>query len=81
MATVFQIYQHVENGGDGSVGVRNHPTYAEAQAADEAQPESWGESSVKTLTLKIMGGEIYYKRFNHVSNQYDWIKAEKVEEK
>jgi hypothetical protein len=57
----FILHYNVSNNGDGSASVHFHDNSEQAEAADEAQEEGWGESSASSLELQIQDGKIVRK--------------------
>lgn len=56
-----KLYYNVINAGDGSVYVNFHQDEQSAKTEDESQEEGYAESSVSSITLKIIDGNICFK--------------------
>lgn len=77
----FNLPYYCSNGGDGSVSVHCMPTLQEAEAADEAQSEGWGESSAGRIQLKVEDGDLYFRQLQYVDTgkkgryEYVWVRV------
>ena len=56
-----KLFYNVINTGDGSVYVNFHADESSAKEEDESQEEGYAESSVSSLTLKVIDGNICFK--------------------
>ena len=77
---MFKLHYHCSNGGDGSVSVHFHQSAEEAEKADEAMDEGWGESSASYITLKVYRGLLYYRDHEYVDGKQKevWKPVEKA---
>jgi hypothetical protein len=77
----FELHYHLTNNGDGSASARFHQTEEEAEKADEAMDEGWGESSASSVRLKYEDGKIYFREYQRIDGkyQYVWVEIPKVE--
>jgi len=57
----FKLYYNVINAGDGSVYTNFHADENSAKEEDESQEEGFAESSVSSITLKIIDRDICFK--------------------
>lgn len=69
-AEIFELHYHCSNGGDGSVSVNFHKTEQDAESADAAQDEGWGESSASSVKLKLEDGKLYYEDYNGAGREW-----------
>jgi len=74
---IFKLPYYVSNGGDGSANLRLMPSLKEAEGADEAQDEVWGESSAGEIELKVDNGKLFYRDFQEVKGKYTevWVEV------
>lgn len=79
---MFRLHYHIENCGDGSSAARFHASRAQAEKADEEQPEPWAEQTADHVLLDIQEGRIVRKvehwdakKKRHVTT---WVPLEEV---
>jgi len=77
---MFQLHYHCENNGDGSVSVKFHGSEKEAEAADAAMDDGWGESSASCVKLKFEDGKLFYLEGEWVNGEFEkvWKPVEEV---
>lgn len=75
---IFRLPYYVENGGDGSANVRFYRTLVEAERAEAAEDEGWGEPSANVLTVKIENGKLFFRDYRVVGkkDQLVWVQVE-----
>lgn len=77
---MFNLHYRCVNNGDGSASVEFHNTKLEAETEEEAEEESWGDSSVDSLILDIQDGKIVRKslEWNGKKHVTKWVPLEET---
>ncbi len=79
MTKSFKLPFYCSNGGDGSVSVRFCQSLEEAETKDSEMEEGWGESSARSVKIKVEDNKLFYEKFESVDGKYQYVWKE-VEE-
>lgn len=70
---IFTLPYHITNNGDGSASVKFHATRAEAEAADAAMDEGWGESCDGEVRLRVEDSKLFFSEYT--TGGYIWVEV------